>query len=78
MFVNGRPTDFSATTVQFKVVPGCEQHQVRGDNPYLTDRHPCSSHPCKYGRCHTLGETDYKCKCRRGFSGPNCEIGRQL
>ncbi|KAI0220854.1 Protein slit [Lamellibrachia satsuma] len=74
VFVNGRPTDFSSTTVQFKVVPGCEQHQVRGDNPYLHDTQPCNSHPCKYGRCHPIGENNYKCKCRRGFSGRTCEI----
>lgn len=36
----------------------------------------CASSPCVYGKCIDL-HTTYMCKCNQGFTGVNCEVGKQ-
>lgn len=40
---------------------------------------PCENHKCRRGRCKPRrkadGATDYKCRCRTGWSGRFCDQG---
>ena len=65
--------DFTSITTQFKVLPGCSSSGV--DRGVATD--PCDAHSClrRGGRCRPVNQTDYVCVCRRGFSGPRCDVG---
>ena len=41
---------------------------------HLASPSPCSVSPClNGGTCLTKGLTSYKCICRHGFRGSNCE-----
>ncbi|XP_062600998.1 fibropellin-1-like [Saccostrea cucullata] len=44
-------------------------------NISFSDIDECSSSPCLQGTCIDLANA-YKCVCRQGYSGTNCEIGR--
>ena len=38
----------------------------------------CANNPCQNGgSCHALSATTYECVCTNGFTGNNCEQGRQ-
>ncbi len=70
VFVNGRMMDFSATpNSHYKLTPGC---------PRYDRSNPCESHMCKNGKCRALKGMSYKCECQRGYSGPMCDMGKNL
>jgi len=73
VFINGRMFDFTSITTQFKVLPGCSDMDLLS-TPASTD--PCQSHSCRNGRCRAVNETNYVCSCRRGYSGPVCDVGQ--
>lgn len=36
---------------------------------------PCSRNPCKNGGVCTYGDSsDFKCTCKNGYTGKNCEV----
>ena len=37
----------------------------------------CISNPCRYGKCID-GENKYVCVCNPGFTGINCDEGKQI
>lgn len=43
---------------------------------------PCENHKCRRGRCKPRrkadGATDYKCRCRTGWSGRFCDQGKSV
>jgi len=70
MTINNRVVDFSTRTgvQQYKVVPGCPRYEKID---------PCESHMCSaQGKCRPLPDVEagYECVCRRGYSGPMCDI----
>ena len=46
-------------------------------NFYFVDVNECEGiHPCVYGNCtNTVG--DYSCSCDSGWTGKNCDEGKQ-
>ena len=43
---------------------------------YFSGEDPCQSSPCNEGKCIATEDGDsYKCVCRDGFYGENCEKG---
>ena len=42
---------------------------------YFTDIDECQKSPCQNGGVCTNKEGDYKCSCKSGFTGKNCEKG---
>ena len=43
---------------------------------YFSGEDPCQSSPCNEGKCISTEDGDsYKCVCREGFYGENCEKG---
>ena len=71
VFINGRMFDFTSITTQFKVLPGCSDVDLLSTT---ASSDPCESHMCRNGRCRAVNETNYVCKCRRGYSGPMCDV----
>jgi slit protein 2 len=69
VIINNRQLDFdtrsSASVQKFKVLPGCPKYEKTN---------PCDSHMCKKGKCTALDGFNYKCECRRGYSGAMCDI----
>ena len=43
---------------------------------YIQDINECQSQPCHHGNC-TDGVNSYKCACSAGYTGVNCETGKQ-
>ena len=43
---------------------------------YFSGEDPCQTSPCNEGKCIATEDGDsYKCVCREGFYGENCEKG---
>ena len=64
--------DFTSITTQFKVLPGCSDVDLLSTT---ASSDPCESHLCRNGRCRAVNETNYVCKCKRGYSGAMCDVG---
>lgn len=53
-----------------------------GEEEEVTRVDPCENHKCRRGRCKPRrkadGATDYKCRCRTGWSGRFCDQGETV
>ena len=65
VLVNGKRLDFMITKRNNKITPGCSESD------------PCKNNKCKNGaRCKPRNnEAGFECRCRAGYSGPDCSIG---
>lgn len=46
---------------------------------FLSDIDDCASNPCiNNAVCVDLGVNLYKCKCRPGYAGLNCDVGKTV
>lgn len=66
--INGYQQDFSSSLYNHKMIPGCQE---------LKKVDPCANHKCKNGKCTPRKGDTYKCRCRQGYSGEWCDIGKQ-
>ena len=42
---------------------------------YITDINECSNNPCKNGATCVNLQGSYRCDCKSGYNGNNCENG---
>ena len=42
---------------------------------YVTDKNECANNPCKNGATCVNLPGSYRCDCKSGYSGNNCETG---
>ena len=45
---------------------------------YITDINECSNNPCKNGATCVNLQGSYRCDCKSGYDGNNCENGKKL
>ena len=51
--------------------------RIRAECPSTCGVGCCTLSPCRNrGKCHDTSNGRYRCKCRRGWTGTNCEIGK--